>query len=421
MESDTYSLDELVRRLKDCWPDAQRRTIHFYASKGIIRGRKRGRGAKYSDEDLLRLQAAVKMRQERLSLGEIARRLEATPQDQPAGSVAHSESTPVPGTKELQFDLQKLGTSCTVQITQNPNLTSWTRLQLADGIELSVRADQYGRLPQIVTSLSALVDQTAAEKTSIAIPLAPVPSAEMPSLQHEGPRHEKRDERAYYRCYLANGRLVAEIDNQRVLIDTGAEFTFGNSGALNICGQRIEFPTTAPQELLTTQSISELIGVAVSVCLGAGVLNRFDYIIDLSRNQLIVGEKIDDVPGISVPLTFAGEVPTIKVQLREGPFSFVVASGARLSLIESSLASHYPEVGNFDESRPLVEKRAPTKIHAITLQIGPREIRLKFGVSPPLVEEYARSHYGAAGQLGAELFHQGALLFSKRRNLLTIS
>lgn len=395
MESEVYSLDELLNRLRRYWPEAAKRTVHFYATKNILARRKRGRGARYSDEDLVRMRAALAMRRQRLALREIVQRLQTMTAEQIASYVAQQDKATPAVNEEVSVILHRVPEWFTEggQSDRSPP-TSWTRFQLADGVELAVRADVRERLPELMSSLTTFTRKvTLPTETKIAT-----------------------SERTSYSCYLANGHMVAEIAGQNVLIDTAAEFTFGDRGSLNVAGQKLEFPTAAPEQMLTTAAIRERIGINISVYLGASFLNRFDYIIDLRARQLSVAEKIDEVDGMVVPVNYVGEIPTIDAELSEGRFSFVAASGARLSLIQSTLMDKYSQFGTNN-----AVSRTPTELRGIPFRIGPMQWQLKFGTLPAAIEEYLRERYGAAGLLGAEFFENHAFLFSKRRNLLAIS
>jgi len=165
MNSNAYNLDELVEVLRPDWPLVSKRTIHFYASKGIIRGRRRGRGAEYNESDRLRLLAAVRMRESGEKLKDIAARI---------GSMNHEAIekylrepwSPRPIVRNITHYM-KDGTNrgrilpLDERVINKENRPeTWSRIPLADGVELALRTDVTlsERLPAIIDVLQNLTN-----------------------------------------------------------------------------------------------------------------------------------------------------------------------------------------------------------------------------------------------------------------------
>ena len=93
-----------------------------------------------------------------------------------------------------------------------------------------------------------------------------------------------------YPCYEVDGHVLAEIDNERVLIDTGGVYSFGSPATLRLGGK--DFPVR--DEFLGTDinEISRLIGTNVSVLVGSDILNRLNFVIDLDRGSFSSESRI---------------------------------------------------------------------------------------------------------------------------------
>lgn len=159
MNSGAYNLDELVKRLGPEWPMVSKRTIHFYASKGIIDRRRRGRGAEYNEVDLLRLRAAVRMRRLGEKLEDIAARIKSM--DREAIEKYLSEPWSPRDEVIIRNVTSKLAhrnlNDERVIIKENRPAT-WSRIPLGDGVELALRTDVTlsERLPEIIAALQNL-------------------------------------------------------------------------------------------------------------------------------------------------------------------------------------------------------------------------------------------------------------------------
>jgi len=164
MDSATYNLDELVSKLEPDWPSVSKRTIHFYASKGVIKGRRRGRGAEYNELDRLRLVSAVRMRSLGQKLENIVRRLDSM--DREAIEKYLREPLPALPPRDqvrsirsyIRSELKHLDLSDERATLDESRPATWSRIPLGDGVELALRTDVAlsERLPGLIAALQNL-------------------------------------------------------------------------------------------------------------------------------------------------------------------------------------------------------------------------------------------------------------------------
>lgn len=165
MDSGPYNLDKLIELLRPDWPFVSRRTIHFYASKGIIERRRRGRGAEYNELDRIRLLAAVKMRESGEKLKDIATRIKSMNHEAleeylrhplPPRDLVHSVRSYLREAATDRDDTISLRDQRAIVGETRP--ATWSRIPLGDGVELALRTDVTlsERLPGIIAALQNL-------------------------------------------------------------------------------------------------------------------------------------------------------------------------------------------------------------------------------------------------------------------------
>ncbi|MGB9235816.1 MAG: MerR family transcriptional regulator [Terriglobales bacterium] len=166
MDSNAYNLDKLVEVLRPDWPLVSKRTIHFYASKGIIERRRRGRGAEYNDLDRLRLIAAIRMRDSGEKLKDVAARIRGM-NIEAIEKYLREPWSPRPVVRSISSYLRE-GPNNRDPIYRDENIAkkeekpeTWSRIALGEGIELAIRADVQLRrhLPAIMAALNDLANE----------------------------------------------------------------------------------------------------------------------------------------------------------------------------------------------------------------------------------------------------------------------
>lgn len=164
MNSGAYNLDKLVDLLRPEWPWVSKRTIHYYASKGIIDRRRRGLGAEYNEIDRLKILVAVSMREAGEKLKDIAVRIGSMNREALEEYLRHPlpprpiERMVISHMRDFRADQDSVRRVDEHVIAGENRPATWSRIPLGDGVELGLRTDVTlsERLPGIIATLQNL-------------------------------------------------------------------------------------------------------------------------------------------------------------------------------------------------------------------------------------------------------------------------
>lgn len=217
-------------------------------------------------------------------------------------------------------------------------------------------------------------------------------------------------------CYLVDGHLLAEIGQDRALLDTGSPVSVGDRSSIEVLAN--DHPLQSSWEGATVDAIGRLVGTKISVLLGADLLSHYDTRIDLDRGRIEFSE--DKFPLGPDPLTldFFQGVPIVEGRLDGTAERFFFDTGAKLSYLHSSLARGLAAVGKdrdffpgFGEFEAEVVERE--------VELGSRRLRLRFGMLPQMLE-LALQLAGVKGIFGSALCEGATVVYAPRRKLLSI-
>ncbi|HSV92395.1 MAG TPA: VWA domain-containing protein, partial [Desulfobacterales bacterium] len=139
--------------------------------------------------------------------------------------------------------------------------------------------------------------------------------------------------RETFRCYAVNGHLLAEIGQDRVLIDTGSPISVGNRSSLELLGH--EHPLKPTYEGATVDSIGSLVGTLITVLLGSDIMARYDVRIDLDAAEIEFSEVELQVGPDALQLEYFQGVPIVAATVGGTAQRFFFDTGAKLSYLHS--------------------------------------------------------------------------------------
>jgi len=219
-----------------------------------------------------------------------------------------------------------------------------------------------------------------------------------------------------YRCYRFDSHILAEIGQERVLIDTGSPSSVGDGGTIRIGNSEYQI---APTFMGTTVTeIGRLIATRISALLGADILNRIDFRIDLDESKFTVTDGTLDFGGTTIPTESFQGVPIIRARFDHGEEKCFFDTGAILSYLHSSLAGSYPVVGTDTDFFPGFGK-FQTEVRKSRVKIGGRGYNIRFGTLPPILEA-GLLLAGVKGIIGSALCEGNVVGVSGRRNLINV-
>lgn len=185
-----------------------------------------------------------------------------------------------------------------------------------------------------------------------------------------------------YLLEARNGYLLATVDGQRWLVDTGCPFSVG-PGSLNISGRSV--PLVAPFPGFDPEPLSRLVGVPVAGVLGGSELFRDGCRIDVPRGTLTLG----GTPPGRTPLAadrvrVPGQtVPVIQTGLLGRTANVAIDTGACLGYVSRKLAAGLP--GASTRRRDFIGMTGSwheTQVWELPIEIEGRQLACHWGVLP---------------------------------------
>jgi hypothetical protein len=222
-------------------------------------------------------------------------------------------------------------------------------------------------------------------------------------------------ERATFPCYAVNGHLLAEIGQDRVLVDTGAPVSVGDRLLFGILG---EHSLQHSYEGATIDSIGSLVGTRITVLLGADIMAGYDVRIDLDAGEIEFSRSELQVGPDALQVEFFQGVPIVSGSIGGTAQRFFFDTGAKLSYLHSSLAGSLQPVGSDRDFLPGFGEFVVNVVEQAVV-LGRREHRLRFGTLPQLLE-MSLQLAGVQGILGSALCEGAVVAYAPRRRLLSI-
>ena len=222
-----------------------------------------------------------------------------------------------------------------------------------------------------------------------------------------------------YTCYEVDGHVLAEIDNERVLLDTGGAVSLGSRPSLRLGGNRFPLRTDLPG--LDVSEISQLIGTRITALVGADILGRMNFVIDLDEGIFAdLQEPAGRGRGILEIDNRIG-VPVVEVTVDGERVPLFLSTGSRLSTLPLDIFRRYNPTGTrsdfyagFGEFESPVT-RLPVDMNGARMDIEfgriPESLErmIKMGgavgiLSSNILERFRLEYWGRAGRIGLRPF-----------------
>ena len=217
-------------------------------------------------------------------------------------------------------------------------------------------------------------------------------------------------------AYAINGHVLVEVEQDRVLVDTGSPHSIGNAPTFAFMGDDHRLQSSF--QGASIDQISALVGTRVTVLLGGDILSRYDMRLDLDAGTATF--SVDEMPcaGHTAHLEYFTGVPIVQVGVGGHGRRLFFDTGAKLSYLHSSLAQGLPRVGR---DRDFFPGFGEFEVELVNQQVDicGRQVPLAFG-SLPMLLETALLLAGVEGILGAGVFEGARVTYAPRRGLLAI-
>jgi Ca-activated chloride channel family protein len=220
--------------------------------------------------------------------------------------------------------------------------------------------------------------------------------------QEEYANKRGRDNERDFLLTLVNGHLVARINEQSVLIDTGIPISLGNPSGWHFLNEIHQL--SQDYMGVTLQYLSKMVGTPIDIVLGADILKKHHVIIDLAKNSVSFSTRalFHSVNSIKMETLLGTPIATLTVSGKE--CQMFVDTGAKLSYVDHGTALKFTPIGKEGDFYPGIGE-FETDVFEIPFQLGVLKFNLRCGVLPPLLEKTLMVT-GKCGIVGTELYQK---------------
>ncbi len=212
----------------------------------------------------------------------------------------------------------------------------------------------------------------------------------------------------HYPCSMHRGYPVVDTEQGLVLIDTGANASFGRERSLSFLGK--DYPLANNLFGQTIEDIGQLVQTSFFALIGNDILNQFDWTLDNGKGRFTELRVWPNIQGIHLQTREFKGVPIIDVKVAGQPVKLLFDTCAKVAYLDPSLLEGVSVSGEETDFFPgFGPFRTPTYETAVDLD-GDR-LNLRFGVLPSVLNTALRSA-GVMGIFGAEPLNDYQLFYS---------
>lgn len=186
-----------------------------------------------------------------------------------------------------------------------------------------------------------------------------------------------------YPYELVNGHIVLDVEQRKMLVDTGDPSSVGDEPALRIAGR--EYNVQQDYMGVSPQSLSENVGASLNALLVADILNRYDVLIEPETSEVHLAEEQLDLPAQSLPLDFFMGVLIVTASVNGRTLRLFFDTSAQQSYLDADVTSGLPDAGEAEDFYPLFGEFTTPTFH-VPVIIGGEQITLRVGNLPPLLQ-----------------------------------
>jgi len=230
----------------------------------------------------------------------------------------------------------------------------------------------------------------------------------------EGPAQPEGDQMTMLPLHLLCDHLFLEVAGGHWLLDTGAPTSFGDLDALSIAGERFKIQESYVG--MTAKTLSEAVRVPCRGLLGADVLGRFDWILDIPSGTASMSPGELRPSGTLVHADSFMGIPIVSVTVRDHALRMFFDTGAQISYLQDDVRSSFPSSGTLVDFYPGFG-RFETETHAVTLALGDMEQTVRCGELPGILG-MTLAAAGTQGILGLEIIRGRCTGYAPRRGLI---
>ena len=205
-----------------------------------------------------------------------------------------------------------------------------------------------------------------------------------------------------------DNHIVADIDGDRFLVDTGAPVSLGSRPHVRVAGRTLSL-VPSMMGLVTPAGVGQLMGTRLDGLLAMDLLGRVPFTIDPGHHTLAFGGR--SPRGVGWPLRTEIEhgVPIVTVEIDGRPVRMVFDTGANHSFLAPALTTgRTPDPGEMRDFYPLIG-HFTTPAFSLPLRLASEERLVQFGHLPPALDVLFRVFPRVQGLLGTDILRWGPL------------
>lgn len=213
-----------------------------------------------------------------------------------------------------------------------------------------------------------------------------------------------------------NGHLFVKIERDLWLFDTGSPTSFGATKSIKIATKHFTISKTYLE--ISSETLSEFVGVQCIGLLGADILNHFDHVFDCPNENLAISLDKLKHSGHTLHLSGVMGIPIITACISAIEFQMFFDTGAQISYLQDDALADFPACGSVTDFYPGVGL-FQTDTHQVKVSLGGVDFTLRFGTLPDLLGTTLMMA-NAQGIIGNQIMANRVIGYFPRRNVLCL-
>jgi len=221
-----------------------------------------------------------------------------------------------------------------------------------------------------------------------------------------------------YPITLFDGHAIIYVEDNIILIDTGSPSTIHSEKSIEFNG--ISFNTSTNQLGVTTEQVSDLLGMTITTLMGTDILSQFVVQFDYQYNTVVFDPEQNPRTSKTVilPFTTILGVPSISLSVGSNPITAFLDSGAKLSYLTSKVTESYQMEDIVEDFHPAIG-RFETPTYRIHTSVGGLEFLGLYGNLPSTLSPLL-SMQSIDGIIGCDLFMSFVVTMDFKQGLITL-
>ncbi|GIV46279.1 MAG: hypothetical protein KatS3mg036_1097 [Ignavibacterium sp.] len=219
-----------------------------------------------------------------------------------------------------------------------------------------------------------------------------------------------------YPIEIIDNHIIALIDDNRILLDTGAPNSISDGSSLSLLGNNYNFSRNFMG--FTINQLNDSLTTEINLLLGGDVLRNLNFFVDWDMKKLLFSSKPFEYEGTYIPLDFFMNIPIVDLQIDGSTLRAFLDTGAKVSYLNPDLTYNYNLLGTTSDFYPGFGE-FDTKIYEVPVKLGTQTFTIIAGHLPNLLQ-MTLMMANTRGILGNDIFKYFNLCFNLRVGTLIL-